>query len=141
MKNNILFSFLLLWPLLGFTQDHVDFNAYFENQTLRVDVFHGGDSQKEALSVDKIYIQGPWAGNPHHLTDPPVYGRYLIQVFAAAGNTLIYSKGFDSYFGEYKTTEAATRGVAKTFSESLLIPCPKNRVRLEVALRDRQNLP
>ncbi len=75
------------------------------------------------------------------MTDPPVGGRYLVQVFAAIDNALIYRKGFDSYFGEYKTTEPAARGVVKIFSESLLIPCPKNRIRLEVALRDRQNQP
>jgi hypothetical protein len=141
MKVKILLSALLVWPLLGLSQANINFAAYFENQTMRVDVFHGGDTQKETMSIDKIYIQGPWAGNPRRLTDPPNYGRYIIQVFAAAGNTLIYSKGFDSYFGEYKTTEPAAHGVAKTFSESLLIPCPKSRIRLEVVIRDRQNQP
>jgi len=141
MKVTILLAVLLAWPLLGLSQANFDFTAYFENQTMRVDVFHGGDAKQETICIDKIYIQGPWAGNPQRLTDPPKYGRYLIQVFAATGNTLIYSKGFDSYFGEYKTTEPATRGVSKIYSESLLIPCPKSRVRLEVALRDRQNQP
>jgi hypothetical protein len=141
MKVKILLAVLLVWPLLGLSQENINFATYFENQTMRVDVFHGGDTQKEMISIDKIYIQGPWAGNPRRLTDPPDCGRYLIQVFAVSGNTLIYSKGFDSYFGEYKTTEPATRGVAKTFSESFLIPCPKSRIRLEVALRDRQNQP
>jgi hypothetical protein len=141
MKIKILFPVLLLWPLLGFSQGNVDFNAYFCDQTLRVDVFHGGAMQKETMSIDKIYIQGPWAGNPRRLIDAPAYGRYLIQVYAVTDNTLIYSKGFDSYFGEYKTTEPAAQGVDKFFSESLLLPCPKSKVRLQVALRDRQNQP
>ena len=141
MKVKLLLAVLLAWPLLAPAQGNIDFAAYFENRTMRIDVFHGGDAQKETLSVDKIYIMGPWASNPRRLTDPPVYGRYLIQVFAAAGNTLIYSKGFDSYFSEYKTTEPAAQGVAKIFSESFLIPCPKGRIRLELALRDRQNRP
>ena len=50
------------------------------------------------------------------------YGRYLLQVFAAADNTLIYRKGFDSYFGEYKTTEPAAQGVAKTLCR--IVPHP-----------------
>ncbi len=141
MKVNILFAVLLICPWLVLSQGNIDFAAYFENQTMRVDVFHGGDAQKETLSVDHVYIQGPWAGNPRRLTDPPAGGRYLVLVYASADDTLIYCKGFDSYFGEYKTTESAARGVAKIFSESLLIPCPKNRIRLEVALRDRQNRP
>jgi len=73
------------------------------------------------------------------LTSAPEFGRYVLQVYAAAEGTLIYRKGFDSYFGEYKTTEPAARGVARILSESFLIPCPRKKVRLEVALRDRQN--
>jgi hypothetical protein len=141
MKVKILFPILLLWPLLGFSQGNVDFNAYFNDQTMRVDVFHGGDMQKETMSIDQIYVQGPWAGNPRRLIAAPAYGRYLIEVCTVNDNTLIYSKGFDSYFGEYKTTEPAAQGVAKFFSESLLIPCPKSKVLIQVALRDRQNQP
>jgi len=59
----------------------------------------------------------------------------------AASGTLIYSKGFDSYFGEYKTTEPGVNGIQKTFSESLLIPFPKGKIRIEVLLRDRENRP
>ncbi|HSQ35356.1 MAG TPA: M64 family metallopeptidase, partial [Candidatus Binatia bacterium] len=90
-------------------------------------------------SIDKIQVQGPWAGNPRRLTSAPENGRYLVEVYDAAANTLIYRKGFDSYFGEYKTTAPAARGVVKTVSETFLIPCPKQPVRLEVAVRDRQN--
>ncbi len=68
-------------------------------------------------------------------------GRYLLRVSDAASGTLIYSKGFDSYFGEYKTTEPGVNGVKKTFSETLLLPFPRNKVRLEVLLRDRRNIP
>ena len=139
--KKIIAVLILLVPVLAPAQAEVAFAKYFLDQTMRVDVFHGGDAQKETLSIDTISIQGPWAGNPRHLTDPPVVGRYLVQVFAAADDALIYRKGFDSYFGEYKTTEPAARGVIKIFSESLLIPCPKNRIRLQVALRDRQNHP
>ncbi|MCX6556507.1 MAG: M64 family metallo-endopeptidase [Candidatus Aminicenantes bacterium] len=141
MKTKILLACIVLYPVLASAQGDVDFTAYFADQTMRIDVHHGGDAKQEALSIDKIYIQGPWAGNPRRLTAAPACGRYLLQVFAAADGALIYRKGFDSYFGEYKTTEPAAQGVAKIFSESLLVPCPKGPVRLEVALRDRQNQP
>ncbi|MBN2399712.1 MAG: peptidase M64 [Candidatus Aminicenantes bacterium] len=141
MKNKILLAVIALCPILASAGGSIDFGAYFNDRTMRVDMFHCGDAQKETLSVDHIYVQGQWAGNPRRLIDPPDGGRYLVQVYGAADNQLIYRKGFDSYFGEYKTTEPAARGVTKTFSESLLIPCPKVCVRLEVALRDRQNRP
>ena len=49
------------------------------------------------------------------------------------------SPGFDSYFGEYRTTEAARKGVRRTYHESVLIPCPKAKVRFVLESRDRQN--
>jgi len=141
MKVKILLSALLAWPLLGLSQGNINFATYFENQTMRVDVFHSGDAKEERFTIDRISQQGPWAGNPRRTVDPFSLGRYLLRVRDAASGTLIYSKGFDSYFGEYKTTEPGQNGITKTFSETLLMPFPKNKVRLEVLLRDRQNLP
>jgi hypothetical protein len=139
--KNILLALILLIPFLAPAQDNVNFEQYFENWTMRIDVFHTGDAKEELFTLDKIYRQGVWAGNPRRTITPFNLGRYLLRVSDAAAGTLIYSKGFDSYFGEYKTTEPAQNGIKKTFGESLLIPFPKNKIRLEVMLRDRQNRP
>ncbi len=50
---------------------------------------------------------------------------------------VLFSKGYDSYFGEYRTTAAAEKGVQRTFQESVLIPCPKKPVRFSIAVRQR----
>jgi len=141
MKIRILLALIAGWPLLASAQGTIDFSAYFVDQTMRVDVFHTGDAKEEMFAIDRIIQEGPWAGNPHRLIAPFEFGRYLLRVSDLASGELIYSKGFDSYFGEYKTTEPGVKGVKKTFSESLLIPFPKNKVRLEVLLRDRENQP
>jgi hypothetical protein len=141
MKIKLLLSVLLAWPLLGLSQGNIDFATYFENQTMRVDVFHCGNAKEELFTIDRIFKQGPWAGNPRRTVVTFDLGRYLLRVSDAASGTLIYSKGFDSYFGEYKTTEPGVNGVKKTFSETLLLPFPKSKIRLEVLLRDRQNIP
>jgi hypothetical protein len=141
MKVKILLAVLLAWPVLAPCQGNVDFAAYFEDRTMRVDVFHTGDAKEEMFAIDRIIQEGPWAGNPGRLISPFAFGRYLLRVSDLASGKPIYSKGFDSYFGEYKTTEPGTKGVKKTFSESLLIPFPKNKVRLEVLLRNRENQP
>ena len=133
--------FLLLLPLLGFAQATTEFDRYFVDRTLRVDVFHTGDAREEFFTLDRLIQEGPWAGNPRRLLAPVELGRYLLRVRDAATGTLLYSKGFDSYFGEYKTTEPAAAGVKKTFAESLLIPYPRDKVRIEVLLRDRENRP
>ena len=56
------------------------------------------------FTIDRVIQEGPWAGNPRRLIAPFELGRYLLRVNDAASGT-IYTKGFDSYFGEYKTTE------------------------------------
>jgi len=141
MKTTLVVLILLACALPGQQLENIDFAAFFENQTMRVDVFHSGDAKEELFTIDRISQQGPWAGNPRRTVDPFNLGRYLLRVSDAASGTLIYSKGFDSYFGEYKTTEPGQNGIKKTFSETLLMPFPKNKVRLEVLLRGRQNLP
>jgi hypothetical protein len=140
MKKTIL-AVIMLLPLLAPAQDTVAFEKYFVDRTMRVDVFHTGDAKEEMFTVDRVIEEGPWAGNPRRLVTPFELGRYLLRVSDAASGMLIYSKGFDSYFGEYKTTEPGVNGIKKTFAESLLIPFPRGRVIVEVLLRDRENRP
>ncbi|HSD62598.1 MAG TPA: M64 family metallopeptidase, partial [Ignavibacteriaceae bacterium] len=52
---------------------------------------------------------------------------------------LIYSKGFDSYFKEYQTSDQAINGIKKAFHESALIPFPKNKIKFSVEKRNKSN--
>ncbi len=139
--KKILLAVFLLAPFLAYAQEAVDFEKYFVDRTMRIDVFHTGDAKEEMFTIDRVIQEGPWAGNPRRTIVPFELGRYLLRVHDAASGTLVYSKGFDSYFGEYKTTEPGVNGIKKTFPESLLIPFPKSKVRVEVLLRDRENRP
>lgn len=132
---------VLLLPLLALAQEDVDFDKFFIDRTMRVDVFHTGDAKEELYTIDRVSEEGAWAGNPRRLLVPFDLGRYLLRVSDAASGTLVYSKGFNSYFGEYKTTEPAAAGIKKTFSESFIIPYPKSKIRIEVLQRNRQNRP
>jgi hypothetical protein len=118
----------------------VDFDKYFVDQTMRVDYFHTGNSKEEMITLDRVYEQGIWAGSRRNLIDPFNCGRYCVKVFDVASGELIFSKGFDSYFGEYKTADAAIRGVKKTYHESALIPFPKKKINFSVELRNRENI-
>jgi hypothetical protein len=141
MKVKILLAVLLLWPVLAPGQGNIDFSAFFTGQTMRVDVFHTGAAKEEIFTIDRIIQEGPWAGNPLRLLTPFAFGRYLLRVNDMATGQAIYSKGFDSYFGEYKTTEPGGNGVKKTFSESLLIPYPRNKVRRNLFSAARSTRP
>ncbi len=135
-----LFCFVLLFPAMLPAQSPVVFDDYFLDKTLRIDYFHIGDASEEIVSIDRVYRQGIWAGNPGRLLDPFNNGHYFIKVYDIAGNRLIYSKGFSSYFGEYKTTAPAKEGIVRTYHETALIPCPKRPVRFVLEVRGRDNV-
>ena len=116
------------------------FDAWFVDKTMRVDYFHTGHAAQEAFALDQVYDQGLWAGSRTHLVDPFNLGRYTVKVFDDATGTLIFSKGFDSYFGEYKTSEGGIKGVARTYHESALLPYPKKPVRFTIEAKDRKNV-
>lgn len=129
--------FMLLVPV--FSQQQPVFEEYFTDHTMRIDYYHTGDSTQEFIAIDKMYKQGAWAGNPNYLIDHLNNGRYYIKVYDIKSGTLIFSKGFDSYFGEYKTTGLAIKGIKRTFHETALIPYPKNKIRFRIEIRDRKN--
>jgi len=131
-------AFLIPGYLSGLSP--AEFDKYFVDKTMRVDYFHIGNSKEEIITLDRVYEQGTWAGSRRNLIDPFSCGRYCFKVFDAASGELIFSKGFDSYFGEYKTANAALRGIKRTYHESALIPFPKNKVKFAVELRNRKNV-
>ncbi len=118
----------------------VPFDKYFIDKTMRVDYFHFGNSKEEAVSLDSVYEQGIWAGSKRNLIDPFNVGRYAYKVYDSDSGRLVFSKGFDSYFAEYKTTEQALQGIKRTYHETALVPFPKAKVKFVVELRDRQNV-
>ncbi|MCK4763053.1 MAG: peptidase M64 [Candidatus Aminicenantes bacterium] len=140
MKKYTIMVLLLLGCFCAcHSQTVANFSNHFINQTMRIDYYHVGDQKEEFITIDKIYRQGTWAGNPNHLLDTFNLGRYQIKVYEKDSQTLIFSKGFDSYFGEYKTTTPAASGIKRTYHETALIPYPKRKIKFVIEKRDRQN--
>ena len=139
MRTIMVFIGVLCLALAALPQAPPDFNTYFQDKTLRVDYFHVGDSKGEEITLDRLILGGPWAGSTKNLLDPFDNGHYFIKVFDAAGSTLLYSRGFDAYFGEYRTTDDALKGIKRTYLESALIPFPKAKVLFTIEVRNREN--
>jgi hypothetical protein len=133
-------AFLIILPWFLLAQAAVDFNAHFIDKTMRIDYFHIGDAKTEWVTIDQVYQHGIWAGSITNLIDTFNNGRYYIKVYDLATNRMIFSKGFDSYFGEYKTTSMALKGIKRTYHESALIPYPKNKIQFTLEVRDRENI-
>jgi hypothetical protein len=105
-------------------------------RTLRVDYYHTGNSHDEWFSLDRVVLEPlEWPGNLNKSVDESQLGNYLFEVREQGSGKLVYSRGFDSVFGEWKTTEEALHG-NRTFSESLRFPSPEAPV--EVSLKERE---
>jgi hypothetical protein len=104
-------------------------------RTLRVDYYHTGNSHEEWFSLDRVVLEPlEWPGNLNKAIDESQLGDYLFEVRERGSGKLVYSRGFNSVFGEWKTTEEALHG-NRTFSESLRFPSPDAPV--EVSLKER----
>jgi hypothetical protein len=113
-----------------------DFNDRFTDATLRIDYHHTGAAGEEILSLDRVYEEGPWSGPRINLIDNLDLGRYQAKLLDTASGDLIWSRGFESYFGEWKTTVPATSGVRRTYHESVRAPFPRARVMFVLEHRD-----
>jgi len=136
---NYIRTAVLIIPLVIFSHPSTDFDRYFVDKTMRIDYFHAGDAREEFITLDQIYQQGAWAGNTHNLIDNFDNGRYYVKIYDFSSGELIFSKGFDCYFGEYKTTDKALKGIKRTYHETVLIPYPKKEVNFTLEARNRKN--
>ena len=122
-------------------QGAAPFDEHFLDKTLRVDVYFAGDAKEETITIDGLHVEPTWPGIRTGLVEPFELGRNTVKVFEIASNRLLYKRGFDTMFGEYKTTTPALNGVKRVYPRSLCIPLPKRPVLLVIESRDRANVP
>lgn len=105
-------------------------------RTLRVDYYHAGNAKEEWFSLDRTVLEPlEWPGKPTKAIDDSGLGNYLFEVREKQSGKLLYSRGFNSVFAEWRETEEALHA-NRTFSESLRFPSPDSPV--EVSLRGRK---
>jgi hypothetical protein len=112
------------------------FDDFFADKTMRVDYFHTGNHGEEVIALDSIVSDGPWPGSRTRLLDASNLGEYFFDVVDRETNQVVYSRGFNSVFGEWATTDEA-KVRAGTFEESVRFPWPKKPVQLVVKHRDK----
>ena len=137
--KRIFIIFIALPLLLVFSQQEIQFDRYFNDQTMRIDYFHIGDKNTDIITIDHIYQYGIWAGNLKNLIDNFNNGSYYVKIYNVQSKRLIYSRGYDSYFREYQATTDADQGIQRTYHESVLIPYPKSKILFTIEKRDSKN--
>ena len=109
-------------------------------ETMRVDYYHTGNDKEEWFSLDRILIEPlPWAGNPARPLDTTNNGKYFFEILDQDNGRAIYSRGFNSIYGEWETT-AEAKLMNRTFSESLRFPAVGKPACVVVKKRDAKNV-
>ncbi|MCP5061054.1 MAG: peptidase M64 [Ignavibacteriae bacterium] len=115
-----------------------NFDEHFLNKTLRLDYFHSGNHEDDYFTFDELIEEPIWAGSRTKLVDDLGFGNLQVKVFDAKTNELIYSRGYSVLFHEWQTTDEAKK-ISRTFSETVVLPFPKDSIRIEVFDRDDKN--
>jgi len=110
----------------------ISFEEYFEDKALRVELYQCGDARELTTTIHSLAEERIWPESPKNLITPFAYGKYSVKVFDPVTDRLIYSKGFDTFFAEYATTQPAQLGTKKTFETTIRIPMPKQPVKLNI---------
>jgi hypothetical protein len=127
----------LMFALLISVASMASFDASFHNKTLRIDYYHSGDYQSEYYSFDEAKIEPYWGGSHINLVDTFHYGQYYFKVFDLETDSLIYSRGYGTLFGEWQTTEEA-KITSRSFTETLVCPLPKKDARIDLFSRNKK---
>lgn len=132
IKTTILIVFLFVLN----STSNAAFDDYFYHKSLRIDYVHTGDDKNDYYAIDELKEEPYWGGSNVNLIDAFDYGKYKFLVYDSASNTVIYSRSYSTLFSEWQTTDEAKK-TTKAFSESVILPYPKNPVRIEFYARKR----
>lgn len=126
-----------LFAVSGMAQKN--FDTYFEKKSLRVDFALSGNAVYQTAAVQQLREEPVWGGPRRNLTDPFEYGGYLVRVYDKATGELIYSRGFNTLFEEWRTTEQAKTEV-QSWTNSISVPFPKQAISLEILGRNKEDM-
>jgi hypothetical protein len=134
MKKFIILTLLLI-SVQVFSQ--IRFDDYFDSKTLRVDYIEAGDFQSEDIFLQQVKVEPFWGGSKVNLIDKFNYGDYYLKVYDKKSKSLIYSRGYSTLFQEWQATDES-KIVKRGFYETVIMPFPKNEIKIEIEKRDRK---
>lgn len=135
MKFVIIFIFYLLSFLLACAQD---FDAWFQDKTLRLNYTFSGDNRNQYIALDEMMWTDNWYGRRVNLDSLLLLGNGQLCVKDSKSGSVLYRYSFSTLFQEWQSTEEATK-VRKSFENVFLVPFPKNPVDITVTLTDTHN--
>lgn len=130
---------ILVISLLALHSKAQNFESYFIDNTLRIDYLFSGNDTSQYVSLDQLNRQPYWAGKRNNLSKLIRDGNGQIKVTDIRTGECIYKDSFCTLFQEWQTTPEA-RSITKSFENSFLIPYPKEKILIEISLRDKNGV-
>ena len=135
MKKNFMILVALTLSVLSKAQN-ISFEQYFlEEGSLRMDVFQCGNADSSHYVFERFIIEPHFGGSKVNLVDPFNFGTNRVKVIDAQTNTLIYSRGYNPLFQEWKTTDEA-RLMERCYEESVSVPLPRHEAYVILEIRN-----
>jgi hypothetical protein len=107
--------------------------------TIRVDYLHSGNALSDTYAIERVLVEPlPWPGDLAQNIDTTNRGNNKVEVVDAKTGDLLYSRGFSTIFGEWRTTEEANKS-SRGFHESVRFPAQGKPVRVRILKRDERN--
>lgn len=118
---------------------NAQFEKCFHNKTLRLDYYHSGNNETEFYTFSQLLEEPYWGGSKVNLIDTFNYGKYYFKVFDVKTDSLLYSRGYSTLFGEWQTTDEA-KTTSRSLMETVVMPFPKDDVRVEFYSRNKKGI-
>jgi len=112
---------------------------HFTGESLRVDYYAAGDRSGELAELISLRRTPLWSGPQKNLVDTADLGDYRIVLKDFRSGEVLYSSGFSTLFGEWRTTAEAMEHTEKYYS-SKLVPMPRKHSIVLIECRDRHTM-
>ncbi len=111
-----------------------DYNKWFTENVMRIDLTHAGDAKTEYYFTEQFYKEEVWAGSKTKLIDKLSYGDNFFEVYDSTSQTLIYSRGYNNLFYEWQAEPEAKHN-NRSFEEVIRFPFPLETVQIKIYRR------
>lgn len=118
------------------SDEKVSYDDYFTGERLRIDLALAGNSREQSAYLLGLSRESGWVGSPEALIDPFGYGEYYFEAFS--GENVIFSRGFNPLFQEWRATEQA-KTVDMAMNQTIWMPFPKDSIRLVLYSRNAED--
>jgi hypothetical protein len=129
--------FLLMILSCVFIEAQDAYNTYFTDKQLRIDFALSGNAAFQAAALVQMREEPVWGGPHKNLIDPFEFGGYLLKVYSKDKGTLLYTRGFNTLFEEWRATGQAQKET-QSWTNSITMPYPKDTIEIKLLARNKE---